>query len=463
MSSSSSASSSSSSEQELLCLSTPSSCSASEYEELLALAASLDAEEAAAELVGCARYGEVDHVRAILARHGSAVGASASSEAGALHAACANGHADVARLLIGPGRAPFRPNESGNTPLHWAAANGRVDCVRLLLGAPEYRDEVDVLTKNGFGRSALTEGFASKNTELVGLLLEHDSAAEDRLLGGKGTDAQKTKDDDQGLVHEFAFGRFSSDDDDDDRDDATVRVRELPIARADDPFGERPEDDTTGLGIWGASLVAARWTASRAMRPKLEGKVVLELGAGCGAPGLAAAVHGRARSVVLTDANPRTVENLARNVDLNRKAVAAARGVAEDSVDVRARAIDWEDASTWPPPRERADVIVGSDLVYSADVVPSLTRVIRGSLKEDGRFLYVAPDTGRDGLGRFVEAMRSSENDETGRPFFVRATETPAPERYRENPLRNGDEDDYFLHFNELASLNYVLYEFCRE
>lgn len=40
-----------------------------------------------------------------------------------------------------------------------------------------------------------------------------------------------------------------------------VRVRELPITRADNPFGSdsSPELDTTGLGIWPASILAARW------------------------------------------------------------------------------------------------------------------------------------------------------------------------------------------------------------
>ena len=36
-----------------------------------------------------------------------------------------------------------------------------------------------------------------------------------------------------------------------------LKIRELPITRPDNPFGneERPEDDTTGLGIWPSSVV----------------------------------------------------------------------------------------------------------------------------------------------------------------------------------------------------------------
>ena len=34
----------------------------------------------------------------------------------------------------------------------------------------------------------------------------------------------------------------------------TILIRELPIAHADDPFGAKPEEDTTGLGIWASWL-----------------------------------------------------------------------------------------------------------------------------------------------------------------------------------------------------------------
>ena len=42
----------------------------------------------------------------------------------------------------------------------------------------------------------------------------------------------------------------------------------------------------TGLGVWPASILMARYAVQ--MREALEGRVVLELGCGCGLPGLAA-------------------------------------------------------------------------------------------------------------------------------------------------------------------------------
>jgi hypothetical protein len=127
-----------------------------------------------------------------------------------LHMACANGHVSVVKLLLNQ-NAEFRTNSSGNTPLHWAAANGHSEVVRLLL---EHYKDIDVLQKNNFGRSALTEGFGSQNTETARLLLEHDSASEEKLLmGGKEVhvedDAEKgsIRKKQQSIVHEFDFSR----------------------------------------------------------------------------------------------------------------------------------------------------------------------------------------------------------------------------------------------------------------
>ena len=312
-----------------------------EFQELLGQAASLTPEEAVTELVDCARYGESDAVRAICDKHGDNATAEApfvdsknASGNTALHMACANGHKHTCRFLLSRG-ANHLPNSSGNTPLHWAAANGHEEIVKLLLDEPRFKDKIDVLQKNQFGRSALTEGFSSSNTKLVGHLLEHDSAEEERLIGGiKKEDVTNTNEADAALnedgsvkssetgssataqvVHEFDFLREESkmadngaqeDEETEDKKDMessgddgnneaenkkTILIRELPIAHADDPFGAKPEEDTTGLGIWAASLVCARWMASEKIASRMEGKSVIELGAGCGIPGLAVAFH----------------------------------------------------------------------------------------------------------------------------------------------------------------------------
>jgi hypothetical protein len=182
----------------------------------------------------------------------------------------------------------------------------------------------------------------------------------------------------------------------------------------------------------------------------MEKKTILELGAGCGIPALAAAVHGTPKSVVITDLNPQTIENIRHNIELNQ-----CKDVAASS------SIDWGDTSTYPS-AEKFDYVICSDCIYQKEIVLLLKKVITGLLKCNssgdgdggGSFLYVAPDGGRDGLPEFIAAMKSDG--------FECVKEEVAPDEYRRNPLNSGDEEDCFLHFHELANTLYVLYEFKR-
>jgi hypothetical protein len=80
-----------------------------------------------------------------------------------------------------------------------------------------------------------------------------------------------------------------------------------------------------------------------------------------------------------------------------------------------------------------------------------LTSVVTETIKPGGRFLYVAPDTGRHGMDIFIDTMKSKC------PGW---TERAAPQEYHANPLTNEDGEECFLHFQELSSLKYMLYEF---
>ena len=50
------------------------------------------------------------------------------------------------------------------------AQNGKTDVVKYIL---ENFNDIDVLIKNKFGRSILTEAFQSKNVETIELILSH--------------------------------------------------------------------------------------------------------------------------------------------------------------------------------------------------------------------------------------------------------------------------------------------------
>jgi predicted nicotinamide N-methyase len=142
------------------------------------------------------------------------------------------------------------------------------------------------------------------------------------------------------------------------------------------------------------------------------------------------------------------MKNLEYNIDINAN---RPNSSTSDWVEkVEAMTIDWDDESTWP--KEKMDVVIGSDLIYQKSIVPLLKKVITGLLKEGGLFLYSCPTDGRAGLPQFLEVMKKEgfkcEGDEI------------APDLYRTNPLSNGDADDAFLHFYELPVTEYKLFEF---
>ena len=95
---------------------------------------------------------------------------------------------------------------------------------------------LDVLLKNGFGRSALTEGFTSGDTKTVNYVLNHDSAEEEKLIGGldkKDVGDKEASDvaggEKKGIVHEFDFLRGNDESEVGSEDDERplVLIREL--------------------------------------------------------------------------------------------------------------------------------------------------------------------------------------------------------------------------------------------
>ena len=413
----------------------PMEVSNEEYQDLVSQAKELTVAEAQMEWMESCRYGDVDIVRALAENFSSAQSAliefvHPDNGNTGLHMASANGHTNVVKLLVQHYGHSFSKNSSGNTPLHWAAANGHGPVVEFWTSQSIF--EVDVLEKNNFGRSALTEGFSSEKEDVVKALLEHDSSSEEKLLStsGKGGDGKEQDGLDSHIHHFFDV-------------EQPLKIRELAMKNADNPFAdaERPDQDTTGLSIWSASLVMARWMQAVGKTGYWKDRSVLELGSGCGVPGLMVATcpkSSQPRQIYVTDLNPQTVENLQYNVELN-----------EVQDFVQASRMDWDDKSTWP--EERVDFVIGSDLIYIKSLVPLLTSVIFGTIKPGGKFLYVCPDTGRDGLDAFVEAMKKKC------PGWV---EQVAPKEYHANPLTNGDDEECFLHFQELSSLTFMLYEF---
>jgi hypothetical protein len=450
------------------------------------------------EVLECARYGEDEDLRALL-QAGASVDHLDGSGSSAMHKAAANGEVASLKVLLEFG-AKYVKNSQGNTPAHWAAQNGKAEALKFLLES--YKD-IDVLDKNDLGRSVLTEAFQSKNTECIELCLSHDSATEERLLpqgsqskttnsegeetinvkvgageeaGANGMDVEEAgsmevaeAEDTDAVTHCMGFMAAGEDPSTSATSAVRVQVRELPITRADCPFGSTaaPEDDTTGLSVWPASILLSHWVAqwgsSSGGGGDLAGKVVLELGAGCGLPGIVAALACRPKTVYVTDIHEPTLHNAAHNVLLNATGTSTAGSAGEASgcyadctyaggAQVQVSYVNWLDPASFPP--QQADVILGSDLVYDADILGCLIPAICAVLSPDGSLLYCAPDTGRLGMQQLEEAL--------GRAGIECVEKFAAPAAFFRNPLLEADSDQFVLHFYDLsAGQPHTLYRFC--
>lgn len=160
-----------------------------------------------------------------------------------------------------------------------------------------------------------------------------------------------------------------------------------------------------------------------------------------------------ATQVYLTDLNPTTIDNLKYNIQLNQQHTCPSGTPWTERLN--AGPINWEDSKTWP--NEKIDFIIGSDLIYQSSIVPILKQVVLGLCQGEGTFLYVAPDIesdiGRDGLEEFIQSMKATDGIEL-------VSDAMAPKEYHANPLSSQDDDLCFLHFHELSSASYRLYEF---
>ena len=118
--------------------------------------------------------------------------------------------------------------------------------------------------------------------------------------------------------------------------------------------------------------------------PEKKGKTLLELGAGLGAPGLAAAASGFA--VTISD-----YEEII--LDFQRVSAAASR-----LENVNFTLLDWLD----PPELPAFDVLAGAEILFREEFFQPLLRVFDRYLKPGG-VIYLAHDARRQSLPKFLK------------------------------------------------------------
>jgi predicted nicotinamide N-methyase len=147
-----------------------------------------------------------------------------------------------------------------------------------------------------------------------------------------------------------------------------------------DPL-KNPSEFPFWIRLWEAAIVLSRFMVNLSPAP---GTSVLELGAGLGAPGLAAAALGC--SVTLSDYE---------EMILNFERVSAAASGLEN---VRFEMLDWLD----PPEMERYDVILGAEILFREEFFEPLLGILRHALKPDG-VVYMAHDLKRKSMQPFLK------------------------------------------------------------
>ncbi|CDI78442.1 hypothetical protein, conserved [Eimeria acervulina] len=346
---------------------------------------------------------------------------------------------------------------------------------------------IDVLQQNDFGRSALSEGFAAADAEMLQLLLEHHSAEEleKQPLVSKEPEAaaaaatatatgaaasgagpqmrqkqqQQHKQKQQPQQQQAASSAV--------RSSTThllqfeqqiVKCREIALDWEGEVFSTHQQastDDTTGVALWGSAVVGARWLHDVAKQsPEVfAGKTVLELGAGCGLLGLCCSLLQHSPvSVVLSDVFPHTLNNLVHNCTINNitlKQQQQQQQQQQQRAEVEVVRLDCCDPKTFPTDEQgsirRFDVIVGSDLLYDVSALKNLVMSICCLLKPKTGRLYYTHKLSRDGAPLLADALRQAG---------LKVEELGAPDEYLSNCLLDKSNSEFYAVFNELEGEN---------
>ena len=160
-----------------------------------------------------------------------------------------------------------------------------------------------------------------------------------------------------------------------------------PLLEGKDPL-KNPSDFPFWVKLWEAAIVLAQFLAGQDYGPETR---LLELGAGLGVPGLAAAAAGG--EVTLTDYEEQIL-------DFERISAAASR-----LPDVRFEILDWKN----PPAMERYDILAGAEILFREEFFEPLLEVMRRALKPGG-VVYLAHDIRRQSLKPFLEMAEAEYN-----------------------------------------------------
>ena len=141
---------------------------------------------------------------------------------------------------------------------------------------------------------------------------------------------------------------------------------------------------TTGLSSWEAGRSLAGWISCQDVE-MFRNRTILELGAGSGISGIVALKKWpQIKKYIFTDFHEKVLENLEHNIEANLVDMCRVDFLRKDSINsetddqpfVTVTDLDWEMVRD-DEPIEKVDLIVGADIVFDKDLIPSLVNAIR--------------------------------------------------------------------------------------
>ena len=166
-----------------------------------------------------------------------------------------------------------------------------------------------------------------------------------------------------------------------DKEIQLLQVTDLePLLAGKDPFKD-VEEFPFWVKLWEAAMLLADFMVTTP--PKKEGSTLLELGAGLGAPGLAAALNGY--QVTMSDYEPHILDF--------QRVSAAASGLT----GVQFKILDWLKPQEMP----QFETIIGAEILFREEFFEPLLNVFRKLLAPNG-VIYLSHDIRRKSMPKFL-------------------------------------------------------------
>lgn len=385
-----------------------------------------------------------------------------------------------------------------------AALNGQGETWGKQIRLYKEANKIDLLRKNEFDKSILSEAFNAQDENILHLVLSHPissvldeqdgravsgvsgisgmssvrgvgSFVEDRGEGapsGHNDTAFTTNLEEAKIIqestHQLLINEKAKVKKAEGEEEVIIRIREIGLNYFGNSFedgktsGEEihSHNDITGINIWECCLVISKWISDMCLQNStlFSNKEVLELGAGSALASISLFTYANIflnganqgpNQVVITDVNPFTLSNISHNVQLNEELFGHLDSDWRSKVKICN--IDWTNENTYPRENEQVatyDYIIGSDLIYDKKIVPSLIHLINLTLKTNGIFLYVCRKN-RDGSQEFFDQLKNGN-------YHIELF-TP-PSDYFTSPFLNLSQDLYEAKFSEFSDAsNFVM------